>query len=51
METVTPQRSPFMETVQAEIEADEANIMQQPNSYLSPFMETVPFEVESPKGE
>jgi hypothetical protein len=31
-----------METVQAEIEADEANIMQQPNSYLSPFMETVP---------
>jgi hypothetical protein len=41
METVTPQPSPFMETVQAKIEADEANIMHQPNSYFSPFMETV----------
>jgi hypothetical protein len=40
-----------MEMVQAEIEADEANITQQPNSNLSPFMETVRFEVESPRGE
>jgi predicted nuclease with TOPRIM domain len=40
-----------METMRAEIEADEANIMQQPNSYLSPFMETVRFEVESPRDE
>jgi uncharacterized protein (DUF3084 family) len=51
METVTPQPYPFMETVAAEIEADEANILQQPNSYLSPFMETVRFEVESPRGK
>jgi uncharacterized protein (DUF3084 family) len=50
MKTVTPQPPPFMETV-SEIEADEANIMQQPNSYLSPFMETVRFEVESPRGK
>jgi len=38
-----------METVRAEIETDEAKIMQQPNSYLSPFMETVRFEVELPR--
>jgi predicted nuclease with TOPRIM domain len=37
--------------VQAEIEADEANITQQPNSNLLPFMETLRFEVESPRGE
>jgi hypothetical protein len=51
METVVPQLYPFMEMVAAEIEADEANILQQPNSYLSPFMETVRFEVELPRGK
>ncbi len=40
-----------MEMVAAEIEADEANILQQPNSYFSPFMETVRFEVELPRGK
>jgi chromosome segregation ATPase len=40
-----------METVQAEIEADEANITQQPNSNLLPFIETVRFEVESLRGK
>jgi chromosome segregation ATPase len=51
MEMVLTQPLPFMETVRAEIEADEANITQQPNSYLSPFMETVRFEVELPKSK
>jgi hypothetical protein len=46
-----PQPYPLMETVAAEIKADGANIMQQPNSYLSPFMETVRVEVELPRGK
>jgi hypothetical protein len=46
MEMVTPQPSPFMETVQAEIEADGVNITQQPDSELLPLMETVRHQVE-----
>jgi hypothetical protein len=51
METVASQLCPFMETVVAEIKADEANILQQPNSYLLPFMEMGRFEVELPRGK
>src|SRR4028119_790295 len=40
-----------METVTAEIKADEANILQQSNSYLLPFMETARVEVELPRGK
>jgi len=51
MEMAMPQPYPFMETVATETKADGANIMQQPNSYLSPFMETVRVEVELPRGK
>jgi hypothetical protein len=51
MEMATLQPSPFMETVTAEIKADEANILQQSNSYLLPFMETARVEVELPRGK
>ena len=51
METVKPQRQPFMETVETEREVDGANIEKQPNTELYPFIETVLTEVESVKLE
>jgi hypothetical protein len=44
METVQPESIPLMETVRSEIEADDVNIGQQPNSELLPLMETVRVE-------
>ena len=51
METGEPQPAPFIETVQTEIEADGANIAQQPDTELLPFIETVQTEVDSPRNE
>jgi predicted RNase H-like nuclease (RuvC/YqgF family) len=51
METVESPSPPFIETVRTEIEADGANVAQQPDSELLPFIETVRTEVDSPRDE
>lgn len=51
MEMVESPSSPFIEMVRTEIEADGANIAQQPDSELLPFIETVRTEVDSPRDE